>query len=563
MSSIANDVSIAELQRHVEAIAQWVRLSGTPDEARAFDYIEEVLTGFGYEVQRHECDALIGYPLEASLELLGDAPRSFRANGYSFTPSTPEEGLSGELVYVGQGLPADYEGVDARGKIVLSEGLANPGKALAAQRAGAIGQIHINKERIYEMCVSPVWGTPTPETADLLPKLPAIGITRADGETLKALLENGPVQVRFTSRTHFDWGKLPTLTADLPGVEEDRYVLFSGHVDSWHYGAMDNGTANATQLEVARLLAERKNELRRGVRLAFWSGHSHSRYAGSAWYADTFWHDIHERCVCHVNVDSVGGKGATLLDIAPTMASTYGFAREIMREQLGVDLKYQRMGRFSDQSFWGHGVPALFATFSAQPDDDTLPPNVGGGGPRGGGLGWWWHTPEDTLDKIDPEFFERDARVYAVTLWRLCTDERLPFDYAAVADDLAATLERYETDSGGALDLCQARELAGQLASALRGGALDKLDAEAANQLVLELGHVLIPVDYTRSGQFGHDLALPAPPIPGLSDARKLKEMDPDSSDYRFLLTRLLRERNRVEHALRAALKRVKQAAGS
>ena len=44
--------------------------------------------------------------------------------------------------------------------------------------------------------------------------------------------------------------------------------------------------------------------------MAFWSGHSHGRYASSAWYADTFWHDLHERCVCHVNIDSVGAKGA-------------------------------------------------------------------------------------------------------------------------------------------------------------------------------------------------------------------------------------------------------------
>ena len=86
--------------------------------------------------------------------------------------------------------------------------------------------------------------------------------------------------------------------------------MFNGHVDSWHYGAMDNGTANATQLEVARLLAEHRDELYRGVRMAFWSGHSHGRYASSAWYADAFWHDLHERCACNVNIDSVGGKGA-------------------------------------------------------------------------------------------------------------------------------------------------------------------------------------------------------------------------------------------------------------
>ena len=82
-------------------------------------------------------------------------------------------------------VPDDYADVDVRGKIVLSDGLAMPGKARAASLAGAIGQVHINDEHIHEMCISPVWGTPTPETAQLLPNVPAVGIAREDGERLK------------------------------------------------------------------------------------------------------------------------------------------------------------------------------------------------------------------------------------------------------------------------------------------------------------------------------------------------------------------------------------------
>ena len=50
--------------------------------------------------------------------------------------------------------------------------------------------------------------------------------------------------------------------------------MFSGHIDSWHYGAMDNGSANATMLETLRALLPHRNEFRRSLRLAFWSGHS-------------------------------------------------------------------------------------------------------------------------------------------------------------------------------------------------------------------------------------------------------------------------------------------------
>ena len=562
--SVREAVSAAELDRHLRAVAAEVRLSGSPEEARAFDYIARTLKGFGYEVQRFTNEALIGYPLRSSLHVLGDHPVEIGCNGYSLGPSTGPDGVIGEVVYVGAGMPDDYATVEAEGTIVLSDGLAMPGKARSASQAGAIGQIHINDEHIHEMCISPVWGTPIPETAPLLPDIPAIGITRADGDRLKERLAAGPVSVRLVSEPYRAWTSIPTLTADLAGTEEDRFVLFSGHVDSWHLGVMDNGTANAAQLEVARILAERKDELYRGVRLAFWSGHSHGRYASSAWYADSHWHDLHERCVCHVNVDSVGAKGASVLEEAPTMAETYGFGKQVLAETTGAALDYKRISRSSDQSFWGHGIPSLFASLSEQVRDGSAAgaalAQLLGGGAKGGGLGWWWHTTEDTYDKIDPDNLARDAGIYAETLWRLCTIERLPFDYAATADELAEMLDRYHEAAKGRIDLARTRDLARELGRALRAGAIDQLDAARANTLILELAHLLIPVNYTRSGPFEQDLALGTRPLPGLNDCVTLGQIDPNSDALRFLRTRLERERNRVEHALRTAIRLVRLA---
>jgi hypothetical protein len=300
------------------------------------------------------------------------------------------------------------------------------------------------------------------------------------------------------------------------------------------------------------------------VRLAFWSGHSHGRYASSAWYADCHWHELHERCVCHVNIDSVGAKGASVLEEAPAMAETYGFGKQILEEVTGAELDYRRISRSSDQSFWGHGIPTLFATLSEQQRDDSetgaAMAQLLGAGAKGGGLGWWWHTTEDTGDKIDPDTLVRDARVYAETLWRLCTLHRLPFDYAATADELAQTLARYHTAANGQIDLERTRALALELGRELRAGLLERLDADRANDVLMVLAHLLIPVNYTRSGPFEHDLALGTSPLPGLADAVALGQLDPAGSEVRFLRTRLERERNRVEHALRAATRLVKAA---
>ncbi|MDP9356889.1 MAG: M28 family peptidase [Chloroflexota bacterium] len=559
MATLFDAVSGSELDRHLRVISRVVRLSGTPEEAQAFDYIASELQRFGYQVSRYESDALAGYPGRASLDLLDPEPATIQANGYSLSPGTGPDGITAALVHAGSGMPEDYAGLDVAAKIVLTDGLAMPAKAMAAAAAGAVGQIHINDEYIHEMCLSPVWGTPTPETAGLLPSVPSIGITRPDGDRLMEALGQGPVRVRLVTEPFLDWVKLPTLTADLPGTAEDGFVLFSGHVDSWHHGAMDNGTANATQLEVARLLAERRGDLRRGVRLAFWSGHSHARYAGSAWYADTFWHELHERCVCHVNVDSVGAVGATVLEEAPTMAETHGFARQVLADTVGAELDYKRISRSSDQSFWGHGIPTVFASLSEQERDDSatgaaLAQLLGGGG-KGGGLGWWWHTTEDTVDKIDPANLVRDAGVYAETLWQLCTLERLPFDPAAAAAEMAEHLDRYHEAAAGTVDLAGTRDLARDLATALRAGNEMERGAEEANRRIMALCRLLIPVNYTRSGPFEHDLALGTRPLPGLAEVLRLPALDRSGDEFQFLRTKLIRERNRVEHALRAALR--------
>ena len=153
---------------------------------------------------------------------------------------------------------------------------------------------------------------------------------------------------------------------------------------------------------------------RRGSGICFWSGHSHGRYAGSTWYADTHWDELNRRCVAHVNVDSTGGVGASMLADAPRLG---GVAAARPRGGAGAGRAGpggRRMSRAGDQSFWGIGLPAMYMTMSEQPADgqvDAMASSLARGR-KSAGLGWWWHTPHDTLDKIDPANLVRDTRVY-------------------------------------------------------------------------------------------------------------------------------------------------------
>ena len=541
-----------DLMGFVGQVAKGVRMSGSPEESEAFDFIESYLAGLGFETKRHSAESLIGFPEESHLEILGPQPADLRCNGYSLTPSTPEVGVVGELVSAGHGTKEDFQRRDVSGKVVLTDGLATAEKAMLVDRTGALAQIHVNEEHIHEMCISPVWGTPTPATVELLPRTPAIAVSRHEGEMLKDLLARGKVVVRVLTKTYRAWRPIPTLTADLPGTADDKFVLFSGHVDSWHYGAMDNAAANAAQLGIARLLSEHGDSLYRGIRLAFWSGHSHGRYSGSAWYADHCWQDLFDNCAAHVNVDSLGARGAVDLSETPTMAETYGFAGQIIAEASGQKLKYFRMGRSSDQSFWGIGVPSMFDVLSVHPSDGSSDEHRGRLGPWS--LGWWWHTPEDTIDKLDAELLQRDARIYAATIWDLCVAPRLPFDYSAAAREMQAAIGVYGRLAPVSIELGALAELAGATAESIArfNSVVPKLSPEAVNATLHELGHLLIPVNYTEAGPFDQDLAIASEPVPGLASARQFGELHTQTSVH-VAATKLTRQRNRVGAALNAA----------
>jgi hypothetical protein len=582
---LAEAVSTERLTESNRAIAQWVRLSGTPEEAQAFDWIEGQLRGYGLETTRYAFPALVSWPESAFVQVTtaGGPTEEIVCATHGFAASTPEGGLEGELVYVGRATEEELVKLDVRGKIVLVDGIAAPNRGLVVEAAGVAGSIWIAGERLHERLMSPVWGTPAPETAHLLPRTPSVSIKGADGLRLKAATRRGPVRAKVVTKVFQGWKDIPALTGDLrpaaDGSQVQTFVMLSGHVDSWYYGAMDNASANATQLEVARLLAGRRSSLRRGLRVAFWSGHSHGRYAGSAWYADHLWQDLHDHCVAHVNVDSTGGKGATVLSEGNSMAELRAFASDVIEAVAGQRLAARRYGRAGDQSFWGHGIPALLMSLSEQPAEAADPVllalhrQIGGGHGKSGGLGSWWHTPEDTLDKIDPEFLRRDTVIYALLTYRLCAWALLPLDYGAVVDELRDVVVDLQAKAGDRFDLSPVAQRLAALGSAVeklqgrirelqRGGLSDRA-ACVVNGCLMGLGRALIPVNYTRTGPFDQDLAVPTQALPGLQPVVRLASLEPASDERQFLLTRLVRERNRVVQGVIAATRAAEAALGA
>jgi N-acetylated-alpha-linked acidic dipeptidase len=555
------EVDASAMMGHLAEFARRVKLSGTAEELESFRYLQATLDGYGYHTEMIQHDAYISLPGRARVEIGTETPDCIT---HSFSRASAPGGTRGTVVYGGLGRAEDFVGLDARGRVVLLESIANPGASLRASEAGAIGQIHISPhEHLHEMCISPVWGSPTDETLDRLPRTVVLSLRKADGDALKRRVQAGEeVQVVLHAEVDTGWRMTPLLVAELPGAQggaDDPFVMFSGHHDTWYYGVMDNGGANATMLEIARLFAPERAAWRRGLRLCFWSGHSHGRYSGSTWYADNHWEQLAQRCVAHVNVDSTGARGNTVMSDALASAELSGLGAEAVRARGGQELDGLRMSRAGDQSFWGIGVPSLFMGMGEQPvgtADNVMGAVLGGGSRKGAGFGWWWHTPHDTLDKMDPELLVRDTRVYVHAIWRLLTDRVLPLDYGAAAAALEREVSGLAQKLGGRLDLSrlatQVKALA-RAAATIRARAAtieDDTAAERVNRGLVATARAMVPMDYTTGDRFSHDPALAQAPYPVLDAVRRLAASPAGSDQARFLTTAATRACNRLAYAL-------------
>jgi N-acetylated-alpha-linked acidic dipeptidase len=555
------------------------KVSGSLEEEKACAYIVGKLKEYGYEPTVHEFDSYLSYPRSATLKVgEGANAHEFPCVGVAFGLSTPKEGFTADVVFVGTGTEAEYEGKDVRGKIALVSKLPSPNNALAAVAAGAKGMICMSagKQR-HKMIITPVWGTPEFDQATKIPRLHVVSVAKPDGEHILADLEKGNVRATLVTDCFEGWRKVRLPVAEIKG-EEPLFSLVGAHYCSWFDGSTDNVTGNSCVLELARVLKQFEGRLRYGLKFAWWPGHSHGRYSGSTWFADTFWHDLHENAIVYFNIDSPGVKGATVYVPRHQMAEVSEFNERMTEEitgwttlkssnaQLAIGKrgdKYvssTRPGRAADQSFWGVGLSSMSVYSMLTPDDPNRDPNVGGSGGA-----WWWHSEHETIDKMDTEVLAQDTRLYASILLRLATADVLPFDLTVTAQDYLDSLREYDETSGDILPFRDLIAEVGALQAKFAGlherchGLTDRKKSGAANKLFLGIARVLNPILYQACSPFAHDPALGSRALPGLGAAIGLKAIDPTSDAFKFTVVGLKRRMNQVRHQVREASRLVDQ----
>lgn len=567
--SILAEVSAAEMKQLLELLNGLDRNSGSPGEMEALAYIKQQLEAHGVPATSYTFDSYLSWPIAGGLEVNGE---DIEALTVAFSA---DGSVDGELVFVGRpGLvfesldPSIYEGKDVRGKIVVADGMVTPQHALLAEQQGAVGLIHINDdELLHEMIATTIWGTPTIRSRDRIPGIHMLSIKKSDGERLKQM--SAPLRARITTRVETRWRPIELVVAEVRGVKHpEKFTLVSGHIDGWHKGVTDNGTANATMLEAARIFQKHREYLDRSVRFAWWPGHSTGRYSGSQWYADHEWEDLYYNGIANMNIDGNGIRGA---DIERVFAGGWPvlrpFGRAAVTDITGKDVaegglrgegNIYRPFRAGDSAFQGIGMPAISGGIPGlPPDHPDRRPYVGGSGG-----GWWWHGPEDTIDKVDMDVLVRDTQIKMALLMRLTNAPVIPYRFAGLVSGFRDAVESIQAEAGSHFDftpclerLRRLRSLTRQVDSVTRQIRIAPDDIRIDYNILL-LSRVLHSALYTELGPYEQDFAGPLPVLPSLDPARKLAAMDPKSDEYGFLKAHLIRERNKIVHALDMALER-------
>lgn len=555
--------------------------SGSPQEEAAIQFLKGKLEEYGLEPKVLRFDAYISDPKWARIEVLAPQRIEVRCTPYRQVGTTGPEGIEGEVVYID---PESIGKAECRDKIVLADqatsgdwmGLRD-GLLLRLQEMGVKGLIVVEQDSfmptvIHQRADFSVSGNPTSDNIHLIQRIPAIvHVSNKDGQMLKALAKQGGMRARVTSIVETGWKKLPLLVAEIRGAKDpERFLLVNGHIDTPPFspGVTDNASGDVAILELARILSRHRGRLGRSVRFAFWTGHEIGRYTGSTWYNDAFWHELRYRCIGFLNIDSPGAEGATTYRSAP-IGEVQELAIESIRAATGIEVESFRWPtRAGDSSFWGVGIPHASVT-SSRPKETYDPfVNYSGGG-------WWWHTPWATMDRGDVDILATDVKVDLNYIFRMTNCPVLPMNFAPYAEaalgilkDLQAKADKVRAhfNINPVIEKAKefkelAEELEETVKKAVDGGASESV-VEEVNRCMMRVSRQINPIAHSNAGiteQMSME-TFGATPFPRVHEMLKLAEMPlPYADEFKFLKTKLLRQRNLVEDGFHLANEQIRE----
>jgi N-acetylated-alpha-linked acidic dipeptidase len=309
--------------------------TGSPYEIKLADYVSGQFKSFGIEPEKYEYSVLLPWPGQRRIDIVAPdqvklevEEEKIRGDQWADKPGilpaynaySPSGDVTGEIVYVNYGIPADYEtlqklGIDVKGKIVLAryggswrgikpkvaaehgaiaciiysdpheDGYAQgdvypdgpfrgwgmiqrgsvmdmpryPGDPSTPDRPSKPGVERIPMDKIETFAPIPVQPMSYRDGIELLKRLRGPVAPEAWRGSLPITYHIGPGPARVHMKLQMDYAQRRVINVVgriVGAVAPDEWVIVGSHRDAWTYGASDSVSGHVSMMAVARAMGD-------------------------------------------------------------------------------------------------------------------------------------------------------------------------------------------------------------------------------------------------------------------------------------------------------------------
>ncbi|NCB43354.1 MAG: M28 family peptidase [Clostridia bacterium] len=228
------------------------RNAGSPAEHKAADYLVGLMEDIGLtEVEKVGAECDLWSNNGSTLEVDGTY---YDVYAYACAP-TPPEGITSEILFMGDGSMWDYEDVDVTGKIVLIdidqranwwitypmlEAEFQGAAAIMSAQVSGFSEIADDALNCQDIC-API-------------SIPCVSIGLADSQALQGKMESGPVMGTLVvdNDININEGTTYNVMGKIPGKSSENQIIIGAHYDVHFHGFQDNSCAVGLAMAMAK-----------------------------------------------------------------------------------------------------------------------------------------------------------------------------------------------------------------------------------------------------------------------------------------------------------------------
>ncbi|MDM8523159.1 M28 family peptidase [Desulfococcaceae bacterium HSG8] len=321
LADLEDTLMIEDLMGHLQSFSDIAdtnsgnRAAGTAGYDASAEYLKTVMSDTNLVISEQEVSFRLFEELSDPVLETYAAGEDFITMTYSGTGD-----VTAEIMFVNPQFPpgpdpnssedgcdaADFEGIDATGKIVvLQRGSCDfQTKARNAQDSGAAAVIIFNEGQVGRTDYA---GGSLGDDSDVT--IPVVGLSYAAAEALYNQNQEGTIALNLAVSANDAQASAKNLIAETPGGNGDQVIMLGAHLDSaaGSPGINNNGTGAAALAELAYQISMQDYDFANKVRFAWWAG-GEAGMSGSLAYTENLGQEDAAKIAMYLNADTLGSK---------------------------------------------------------------------------------------------------------------------------------------------------------------------------------------------------------------------------------------------------------------